>query len=202
MPFDRKHYTKLLKQNKVKRSEINRKKNAEAKRSILRDLIQWYNTENLSRTATLKLVRKHGLTIPAEVRREPFAWAGIKRFGEKEQKFTRRQIGYIKRLKPTTIPREDRLYGINQYEKGHYVYIVKLYTGKKTKKGKAEYKSVLIETDELVSSLRIERAVWSVIETGDFDDEALLFETSPELIFRKLETITRIEVSGIMKGTK
>jgi len=201
MPADRKLYTRLLKQNKVKRKDINRKVNLAKREKIIRELVQDYNRQNLSRTTTLKLVRSHGIKIPKTIARDPFEFAGIRRFDEKERQFTRRQIGYIKRLKGTTIPRLDQVYGSRSFYRGEYAYIIKMKIWSHTKKV-YYYKTTLVMADKLLSRNQVYRSVARAIETGDFEDEDILFDQSPPLGDIATADIESFEVSGIMKGVR
>ncbi len=196
MTINRKLYSRLLKQHKVKRKEINFKKNTEAKRAIMRELIHTYGLETESRRQTLKKLQQHGLTVPKEVSSDPFTWSGLRLFGAKEKKYERSLTSRIKHLKSDTIPTEAQMYPSRSFFKDEYVYIVKI----KLNNGKT--KSVLIFADKPLSRKYVERVVGRAIRTGDFEDDSMLFEKSPPLDEIDFGSIVDFSVEGLMRGTR
>lgn len=194
MPHKPSLYTRLLKQKKVSRKEINKAKNSDKKRAIIRELLQDYNQQELSRTQTLKLIRKHGIKIPKDIADNPFEFAGIKRFGQKETGHNRKLTTRIQKLKGSTIPKENQMFASKSFNKGEYVYILEYKAGSKKK-------TALIMSDIPVSRNRIEKVIGDMIRTGEFDDESFLFLDSPPLRDININDITSYRVVGLMRGT-
>jgi len=195
MTINKPLYTRLLKQKKVSRKEINKKKNLDKKRAIIRELIQWYNQDQLSPTQTLKLVRKHGIKIPKDISSNPFEFAGIRRFGKEQAKLDRRLITRIQKLKGTTIPTDRQAYPSKTFDRDMYVYIIQYWI-------KGISKTTIVGTDKLVSRNAVEKMFGELIRTGEFDAENWLFFISPPLGDIDLGAIESFKVVGLMRGTK
>jgi len=195
MPINKSLYTLLLKQHKVSRKDINKKKNIDKKRAIIRELIQWYDSDNLSKTQNLKLIRKHGLRIPNDIAKLPYQFAGIKKFGAKAEKENRKLITRIQKLKGTTVPKFYQAYPSQSFNDGEYVWIIqyRLSDGKK--------KQALIMSDKLVSRNSVNKVIGDLIRTGEFDEENFLFLNSPPMGDIDLGSITSFKVIGLMRGT-
>lgn len=194
MTLNKSLYTRLLKQKKVSRKEINKKKNLDAKRAIIRELIQYYNVNDLSRTQILKSIRQHGIKIPKDISSNPYEFAGIRKFGAKEEAYNRKLIKRVQKLKDTTLPKDNQMFPSKSFNKGEYVWIIE-YTinGKK--------KTALIMSDNPQTTKRVKRVVGDLIRTGEFDDENFLFMDSPPLGNIDLGAIESFRVVGLMRGT-
>lgn len=201
--LERSFYTKLLKNKHVKRADINRKRYAKQKRSIIRDLTQLYSSEGLTPQETKKLIRQHGMTIPADINKDIFGFAGVRQFRTPDVE--RKEIEYVKKLKGNVLPSEERIFRTTRVAKGSYTYIVKVKgyptTAKARKPNKLHTRSILIAYDRPVTKARVKSDFELALEGEKIRELGVQFIDSPPLgdLMTELK-ITSFSVVGLMKG--
>lgn len=196
MTLNKSLYTRLLKQKKVSRKEINKKKNLDKKRAIIRELVQYYNSNNLSRTQVLKSIRQHGIKIPKDISSNPYEFAGIRKFGAKEEEYNRKLIKRIQRLKGTTIPIDKQAFPSKSFNKGEYVWIISYTMADGTNR------SSLIMTDKLVSRNMVQDTIDDMMLKGVWNEEEYFFMDSPPMsVFAGNLDVMSWAVVGLMRGT-